>query len=347
MSDQFQDRVPVFDPEEGLDIAEGSIDESAGIIRGVSIATANVEAIGHGEYNEEGVLLREFWTDGETLESMLQACLAVGEPVKAKLEHGSGLIETVGTFGNFRIDGEHLRADFQSFDTSPSKDHLFAVSKRIAKQFGVSVHALLAKARGASVDLMRVRKIFSIDFVDEPAINAALFSSKKRVDNPRSLQQQRKQNTNTTMDEELKKEVTELVSAAMKPVTDKLSELEGMIPAKTEEEMSAEQKAEAEAKEKLENQEKEMKALREEVTNLSKGLVEAKTEAKKLGTELAARTHADAPGGDAEKTFESEMTAKRNSGKPDHEAFNELCSENMDLVRLEAKKQGKAVWQLI
>ncbi len=360
MPETFTDRVPVFSPEEGLNLQDGSIDELAGIIRGVSIATAGVEAIGHGEYSESGELVREFWTDTDTLETMLQACLEVGEPVKAKLEHGTGLTETVGTFDNFRIDGDHLRADFTAFPTSAAKDHLFALAGRIAKQFGVSVSAILSKAKSGAVDLMRCREILSIDFVDEPAINAALFSRKNKVDSKAKLSQQRIQetdtsiqNTNTiTMDDETKEAIGEMIAAALAPVMDELSALKGdmMNPEdmaeKVKELMKPEELEEGD-KENDMAKESDMKALKDQITDLSAKLDSVQKESRELGTDLKAKRSDDAKGGDKEPTFESELNAKIEKGTPRHIAFNELCNERKDLVDLEAKKQGKQIWQLI
>ncbi len=353
MPDTFTDRVPVFSPEEGLNLADGAIDEAAGIIRGVSIATAGVEALGHGEYSDEGDLLREFWTDGETLETMLAACLAVGEPVKAKLEHGTGLTETVGTFENFRIDGEHLRADFTAFPTSSAKDHLFALAGRIAKQFGVSVSAILSKAKSGAVDLMRCREVLSIDFVDEPAINAALFSRKNKVDSPANFSQQRiqKQDTRiakptTDMEDEMKEAIGEMIASALTPVTDELAAIKGdmMKPEDMAEKVKGLMEGDK-TEEKLESYEKDMSALKETVTDLSAKLDEARKESRELGTKLAAK-HQDEVPADPAKTFDGQLSAKIKEGKAHHVAIMELQRENPALLQAEADKRGVRITQL-
>lgn len=339
MPEDFADQVNAFDPSQGLAIDDGAIDEAAGTIKGVSIATAGVEAIGHGELDDDGEY-REFWTDGDTLESMLQACLSVGQPIKAKLEHGTGLAEIVGTFDNFRIDGDNLRADFTAMQTSARREHLFTLAKTISKQFGVSVTAMLRRVKAGAKDLMRCASIRSIDFVDDPAINAQLFSRKSRLDKRAALAEKRIQKPNTTMEDDIKAEVKEIIEEMMKPVTDQLAEIKGKMEGGDE----MAEKAEAAEKEMADTKE-EMSALKGQVTELSQKVEAAKKESEQLGTKFVASLSKPEPEPEPE-TFEAAMSAKTKDGKPAHLAFNELCTERPDFVKAEAQKQGKQVWQL-
>lgn len=336
MSDPI--KVLAFDRSAGLSLAEDAIDLEAGIIRGISIATAGVEAIGHGDYDEEtGELLRELWTDADTLKDMLAACLAVGEPLKGKLEHGSGLSAVVGTFDNFRIEDNAFRADFTALTMSEQVQHLFNLAKRIPRQFGVSVTAYLRKVAKGAIDVMRCDEILSADFVDEPAINAALFSRKNRVDKLNTVSKKQLQMT--------PEEIKELVTECMAPITDRLTKLEdGMKP--DEEKLSADEAAKEEMSKKIEAQASTIEAQSTELAAQKAALTELTTkveEATRLGIERGAQ-HQDA---DKEKSFEGELSKLTKDGKPRHIAFGELCAKEPALVAAEARKQGKKTWELV
>lgn len=235
------DTVILFDRHRGMSLPTGAVDADAGKIIGVSIATAGVVAEGHDLeiYDDAGnVQERRLWvTDDQTLKDMLAAIESIGEPLKAKVEHDTGIDEVVGHFENFRIDGDHLRADFTAFPTSRHAPHVLTLAGKIAKQFGVSVTAELRRVRAGAHDLMRVARVLSADFVDEPAINAGLFSRKKDVDFSHKRTQQKPSipKTNTTMDEETKAEIQALISEMLEqsltPIRESIQGAESRIEA--------------------------------------------------------------------------------------------------------------------
>lgn len=331
MAEQFTEQVITFDRSQGMALAEGAIDEEAGIIRGVSIATAGVEALGHGEELESGEY-REFWTDGDTLLDMLAAIESVGEPLKAKMEHGTGLESIVGEFDNFRIEGDHLRADFLSYPTSKYKDHLFTIAKRLSKQFGVSVTAMLRKVKAGTIDLMRCDEILSADFVDEPAINAALFSKRKRLDKSHNV-------SNKSLQME-KEEMQSALEEALKPLSERLSKLEdGAKP--DEEKLAAEVEEKKDMSAKLESAESNLSEANKKISELSskiESFEKVAEDAKALGVKLGARLSAETD--EPKETFASELQSKIDAGKKMHEAISELRSEKPELCQLEAKRRG-------
>jgi len=334
MPDTFAEQIPVFDWSKGLDLLENAIDEENGIIRGVSIATANVEAIGHGEYSEDGELLREFWTDEQTLEDMLAACLAIGQPLKAKLEHGTGLSEIVGEFDNFRIDGEHLRADFQAYESSPHRAHLFNLAKRLSKQFGISVTAELGKVKRGAVDFMRCISVHSADFVEKPAINAALFNQKNRIDKPSKVSK------NTLQMDEAK--IKEMMESVMAPFTERLSALEGKMP--KEEAMQAAETAKEEMSQKLTASESKISELESKLETQATELASLKQtaeDAKALGVKFGAELQShEAPKNKDGKTFSGEMARLKSEGKNHYQALEVLRVSDFELCQKEATRLG-------
>jgi hypothetical protein len=345
MAESFQSQVVAFDQSLGLALLDNAIDLTAGTIKGVSLATAGVEAIGHGEYDETTQeLIREFWTDATTLETMLVACLAIGQPLKAKLEHGTGLSEVVGTFDNFRIDGDHLRADFTAIPTSAGVAHLFSLADRISRQFGVSVTALLQKVKQGGVDLMRCMKIESADFVDAPAINAGLFSAKTKFSKLTKNQTQ-------IMTEE---EINALIAEALKPMQEQLTTLvEGMPEELSADELEAEATAAAALEAEGEASKAEMSALKASMTaletknsTLEANLATATAESKKLGISFGASLQVQEAQTKQTDSFSAEMSKKTGEGKAYHVALMELTRENPKLVNAEAAQRGVYVSQL-
>lgn len=357
-------KVIVFDPTAGMDLQSGAVDAQAGTIKGVSIATAGVTAEGHHmtivDENDTVLEVREWVTDADTLSTMLDAILAIGEPLKAKLEHGSGLSEIVGTFDNFRIDGAHLRADFEAIQTAAGAEHLLNLAAKVSKQFGVSVTAKLNRVKAGAVDLMRAVKVMSADFVDSPAINAGLFSSKSVVDKQlqKDLDTNRIHSTNTHMEDTLKTEIGEMISGAideklasydekMSTLTSRLETLEKPADEMTEgqkEEMQAAIKAEVtELSKKFDTDSAAIKTelsekFTTETTELKSKLASAEQLSKALGIKVGAKV-SDSATPDA-KEFRTELSAKIASGKNYVTAIHELNAEQPEVVKAELSKRG-------
>lgn len=344
------EKILIYDGSKGLNLESGSVDEATGIIRGVSIATAGVQAIGHEavEMNDAGevVEIREYWTDAETLETILQCIEAIEQPLKAKVEHETGLMEIVGEFANFRIEGDQLKADFESYPTSKDAPHILTLAKRVSKQFGVSITAHLQRVKSGAIDLMRCVRVDSADFVDTPAINAGLFSQKNVVDKPlqkcETSTHQSIQPTNTIpMDDKLKEEITELMGTVLaeklEAVTQQLSAYEermSKLETPEKEELSEKEKLEKEELEEDKAMKEEMTALRAQVTGLSAKL----SDLGKLGLDKGVSAGTGG-GGDAE-TFQSALSALISKGVPYHQAITRLKAEKADLVQLEMKRRG-------
>lgn len=167
--------------------AFGQIDAEKGTLRDVSLMTEG-EALGHG-----------VWCDQKTLQSVF--ALAQKSPVKAYLTHGDffqpdRLGDEVGLFSGLYIEGNQLKAKqftfFKSFITSEKKKYeaLMELAQADASLFGVSISFSGKLAwvmpdgsevpaeddempEGAlnSMPSVRVTRIYSADFVSDPAAN--------------------------------------------------------------------------------------------------------------------------------------------------------------------------------
>src|SRR5687768_12823951 len=144
------------------------IDERAGIIHGVSIITSGMVR-GHG-----------LKADRKTLETTLAAAQAHKDGVLCKGDHGSGIFEALGTFKNFRIDGDKVRADLHLFKSHPHFQTVIEVARRMPASMGMSISFKYAPEVIDGETCVRVTQLFSCDLVDSPAANPnGMFSAKR------------------------------------------------------------------------------------------------------------------------------------------------------------------------
>lgn len=102
------------------------IDETNGIIYGVSLITGGIEARGHG-----------LEVDAKTLKQMLAAAEAKGQ-VSVKTNHGTGADAVNGYLNNFRIEGSKVVGDWHVLKTHPQHGHIMEMAKRMPKNIGLS-----------------------------------------------------------------------------------------------------------------------------------------------------------------------------------------------------------------
>tara|TARA_R110000824_G_scaffold76242_1_gene193233 strand:- start:67 stop:1623 length:1557 start_codon:yes stop_codon:yes gene_type:complete len=174
--------------------APSNVDKENGIIEGISILTTG-EAKGH-----------QMMISQKTLESSIT--LMMGKSIPAYLSHsgatGDRLLTEAGYFSGFYREKNKIRASrftalesFKEYDRE-KYDRLFEIAEVAPETFGVSIvfegqlfwemsdgseqsmKAGLEAPENSRFDYPTVRplKITSADFVDTPAANSALFSSK-------------------------------------------------------------------------------------------------------------------------------------------------------------------------
>ena len=219
------------------------VNADAGTIENVSLVQVGV-AKGHA-----------MRVDARSLETAL---VALGDNLPAFITHDGALqsdriLEQVGAFTEFRIDGGKLKADFRAFDSfrvdeSNRYNRLFDIAQEMPDAFGVSLvfeadlvwvdadgreWAFADKPADVSDEYPSVRflNVSSADFVETPAANDGLFSQPQP-------QPQKDMDTN---DQTEVAEPTEAALAEAEPATepavvdaaeeqnDKLAELEGKL----------------------------------------------------------------------------------------------------------------------
>lgn len=153
--------MPVAEIDEPQTFAafEGKVQGNT--VKGVSLLQKG-PALGHG-----------VWVDNVMLDQAKRSALGKGK-IKAKVNHWSGLEDTVGYYENFRIRAGKLIADLQLFETSPQSAQLLEMIEAIPESFGVSISFAADEPEydtEADRYNARVRELYSADFVDTPAAN--------------------------------------------------------------------------------------------------------------------------------------------------------------------------------
>lgn len=149
--------------------ALGTVDRTAGIIRGVSLATVG-PARGHGVFCDE-----------MTLTQLLGSARTFASGLKVKMDHGGGAGDIVGVLRDLRIDGTQLRGDLHLLRSYEKREYVLELAETMSDTFGLSVaFSGPTEERGGKL-FARCTEIYSCDLVADPAANpSGLFSA--RVD---------------------------------------------------------------------------------------------------------------------------------------------------------------------
>lgn len=153
--------MPTVDNDKAQTFAafEGKVQGNT--VKGVSLLQKG-PALGHG-----------MWVDNVMLEQAKRSALGKGK-LKAKMNHWSGLEDTVGYYENFRIRAGKLVADLNLFESSQSTPQLLEMIEAIPGSFGVSIMFASDEPEYSKEEdkyFARVRELYSADFVDTPAAN--------------------------------------------------------------------------------------------------------------------------------------------------------------------------------
>ena len=153
-------------------LVNGGIDQDMLGFSGVAVMTVG-ELKGHG-----------MKATAKTLETLLEA--VKDTTVRAYLTHNDGdadrLGREIGVFRNFRIDGDALRADFRFLkawteSATATYKKLLEMAETDPSLFGLSIVAYGKKTKARE---LLVESVASIDFVTQPAGNAALFETQQK-----------------------------------------------------------------------------------------------------------------------------------------------------------------------
>ncbi len=146
----------------------GTVDKANAVIRGVSIMTGDLTAIGH-----------DLEVDDTTLSQVLACAKAEGK-VPVKNNHGSGVENINGYLDNFYLDGKKVRGDWHLLVSHEETPKMLERAERMPGCFGLSA---AFKGEGSKVaggkKAARCSKLLAVDCVTAPAANpGGLFSAK-------------------------------------------------------------------------------------------------------------------------------------------------------------------------
>jgi hypothetical protein len=141
--------------------ATGSrVDREAGVLRGVSVITAGVEAKGHG-----------IWIDQTSLEMVKASAETYVDGLQVKSDHGSGFGEIEGVLRDFVIDGNQLRADFHLIKSGEEYERICEMAEMMPSSFGLSIEFSGVSEEIDEYRYARPVEIYAVALVDQPAAN--------------------------------------------------------------------------------------------------------------------------------------------------------------------------------
>jgi hypothetical protein len=97
--------------------------------------------------------------------------------VKVKADHGGGVGSIIGVARNFRIEGNHLRADLQLAKSHRDFSYFVELIETQASNIGMSIAFAYTTEDIGGKPFVRVTDLWSVDLVSQPAANPnGLFS---------------------------------------------------------------------------------------------------------------------------------------------------------------------------
>lgn len=242
--------------ELAYDFSASVVDAASGIIRGVTVAKAGVQATGKFIHlDKDGKLTRDLeksvkklpvFTDDETLNTLLGAAQDAGGRVKSRSDHNDTLSSRAGYTKNFRREGDRVVADLHLNKSYKDRDMVLETSKETPELIGCSIEAPCTYVIQEGKALMRVTELLACDIVDEGAITPNGLFLSARVDTPEKEENPTNM-ASPTVEEfaALQKSVTEL-AAAVKAIVPAAPSTEVLSAVKDiSEKFAAAQKAQA------------------------------------------------------------------------------------------------------
>jgi hypothetical protein len=138
---------------------EARLEEDSTIIPNVYILSQG-EARGH-----------DLFIDKTSIQKAYELMAKAPNGVKVKMNHGSGLQDTLGFARNPRIEGDKLMADLHLLKSSPHYELVKEMANEAPDQFGVSLAFLNESETIKGKDYIRPQRIESADLVSSPASN--------------------------------------------------------------------------------------------------------------------------------------------------------------------------------
>lgn len=193
--------MPVLRAEHdlALQLAAASVDVKAGVIRGVTVGQAGVEATGKfilldadGNMTRDPAFAKrklQIVTDAKTLETLMVAAKAGGFKFKSREDHLDEIGARIGYADNFvslPAEGDTLArvvCDLHVFDSYRNRELLLETAAKTPEEVGISIDMNPSYEVHQGKALMRIEELLAVDVVDEGAItHDGLFLSSRGVD---------------------------------------------------------------------------------------------------------------------------------------------------------------------
>jgi len=154
------------------DMNPPTIDAEEKTISGVSLISTG-EARGHRS-TESGMKLM---VDQTTLQEVYDCCCNMGS-VKVKLDHGSGILSTIGFVDGFGLGDGKVTANLHIYDAEPEAERIFEIAEKNPQHMGISLEFLGVDQEDPmeKVCYARCTEVLTAALVSDPAANASLFS---------------------------------------------------------------------------------------------------------------------------------------------------------------------------
>jgi hypothetical protein len=144
-------------------LEHSKVDPVNGVIHGVSIITAGIQARGH-----------DLEVDATTLRQMKECADAMGT-VSVKWNHKSGADAVAGYLKNFWIEGNKLKGDWHLLKSHGQFEQAIELAERMPKNVGLSAAFLgddeIRKDGKNTKTFARCSELLSVDLVAQPAAN--------------------------------------------------------------------------------------------------------------------------------------------------------------------------------
>lgn len=200
-----------------LQLAAGAVDAKTGIIRGVTVAQAGVEATGKfilldadGNLTRDPALAKrklQVVTDAKTLETLLRAAGVAGGSTKSREDHDESIGARIGFADNFSLADGKVICDIHVFDNYRHRDLLLETAAKTPKEIGVSIDMTPSFEIHNGRALMRIEELIAVDVVDEGAItHDGLFLNRSVDNSPKVKSEEIKPTPSPAMAEDKKPE---------------------------------------------------------------------------------------------------------------------------------------------
>ncbi len=338
-----------------------SVDSTSGILRGVTVAKAGVQAKGKFVYIDgAGNITRDpklaktklpVFTDEEMLDTLMGAAQDAGGRVKVRSDHDDSLAARAGFATNFRKVEDRVVCDLHLNQSYRDRATVLETAQKSPDLIGCSIDFVPTFVLTKDKAMMRVSDLSAVDIVDEGAVTPGGLFMRRGVDNETEDSVPISQTdplTTMAKTEDKKLPTIEECVAAMAVMNAAIAELAASIksinaqpavPMSAVDELKTQLAAERAEREKLATEQKEfITAQTEKLATMAReraalglrvGEVKKLTEAEEQETErvrLAAERDADAK---KPKTYLALVQAKKAEGKLSaHECHRYVMTTN-------------------